>query len=107
MTQNVFFFIMFCIWGVIFMCLAVYIWFSKKPIGFWGNKNMFEVTDIRKYNHAMSKFYAVYSMVLIFLGLPLLTGAHIWVILSPAGAVAETIVIMAVYSLVIEKKYKR
>ena len=25
----------------------------KKAIGFWGNKKMFEVTDIRKYNHCL------------------------------------------------------
>lgn len=83
------------------MCLAIYIWFSKKAIGFWGNKNMFEVTDIRKYNHAMSKFYAVYGIVLFFLGLPLLTGAHKWITLSVTGAVVETIVLMVVYPLVI------
>ncbi|WP_292919569.1 MULTISPECIES: hypothetical protein [environmental samples] len=87
--------------------LGYYIWFSKKAIGFWGNKKMFEVTDIRKYNHAMSKFYVVHGMVFIFLGLPLLTGAHKWIILSVTGAVVETIVLMAVYSLVIKKKYKK
>lgn len=107
MEQNIFFFIIFCIGGIIYVCLAIYIWFSKKAIGFWGNKKMFEVTDIRKYNHAMSKFYVVHGMVFIFLGLPLLTGAHKWIILSATGAVVETIVLMAVYSLVIKKKYKK
>lgn len=77
MEQNIFFFIIFCIWGVIYVCLAIYIWFSKKAIGFWGNKKMFEVTDIRKYNHAMSKFYVVHGMVFIFLGLPLLVSAQV------------------------------
>ena len=68
---------------------------------------MFEVTDIRKYNHAMSKLYVVHGMVFIFLGLPLLTGTHKWIIFSVTGVVVETIVLMAVYSLVIKKKYKK
>lgn len=68
---------------------------------------MFEVTDIRKYNHAMSKLYVVHGMVFIFLGLPLLTGIHKWIIFSVTGVVVETIVLMAVYSLVIKKKYKK
>ena len=107
MKENIFFFTIFCIWDVIYVCLAIYIWFSKKAIRFWGNKKMFEVTDIKKYNHAMSKLYIVHSIVFILIGLPLLTGAHKWIILSVAGVVVETIVFMAVYSLVIKKKYKK
>ena len=44
MEENIFFFIILCIWAVIYLCLAVYIWFSKKAIAFWGNKKMFEVS---------------------------------------------------------------
>ena len=29
----------------------------KKAIGFWGNKKMFEVTDIKKYNHTTTQGY--------------------------------------------------
>lgn len=46
----------------------------KKAIGFWGNKKMFEVTDIRKYNHTMSKLYVAHGIVFILPGLPLLAG---------------------------------
>ena len=46
----------------------------KKAIGFWGNKKMFEVTDIRKYNHTMSKLYVAHDIVFILPGLPLLAG---------------------------------
>lgn len=67
-------FIIWCIGGSFYICLAVYIWFSKKPIAFWGNKKMFEVTDIRKYNHTMSKLYVAHGIVFILPGLPLLTG---------------------------------
>ena len=63
--------------------------------------------DKRKYNHAMSKLYVGHGFVYIFFGLPLLTGHHKWIILSAAGVVVETIIFMAVYSLVIKKKYKK
>ncbi|WP_243009049.1 hypothetical protein [Clostridium sp. AM58-1XD] len=53
---------------------------------------MFEVTDIKKYNHAMSKLYVAHGIVFILLGLPLLAGHPKWIFLSVAGAVVETIV---------------
>ena len=77
----------------------------KKAIYFWGKKKMFEVTDIKKYNHAMSKIYVAHGIVLILLGLPLLTGHHKWIIVSVAGVIVETIAFMVVYSFVIKKKY--
>ncbi len=107
MKGNIFFFILLCMWGVIYMCLAIYIWFSKKAIDFWGNKKTFEVTDIRKYNHAMSKLYVVNGMVFVLLGFPLLAGHSKWILLSAAGVVVESIVFIVVYSLVIRKKYKK
>ena len=107
MKENIFFFIILCIWGVLYICLAIYIWFSKKAIGFWGNRKMFEVTDIRKYNHAMSKLYVAHGIVFILLGLPLLTGHSGWILLSISGVVMETIVLIVVYSLAIRKKYKK
>lgn len=107
MKENIFFFIILCFWGVLYICLAIYIWFSKKAIGFWGNRKMFEVTDIRKYNHAMSKLYVAHGIVFILLGLPLLTGHSGWILLSIAGVVMETIVLIVVYSLAIRKKYKK
>lgn len=100
-------FIIWCIGGSFYICLAVYIWFSKKPIAFWGNKKMFEVTDIRKYNHAMSKLYCAYGIIFILLGLPLLAGYSQWIFLAAAGVAMETIVLRAVYSLVIKKIYKK
>ncbi len=108
MEGNAVGFILWCIGGVFFICLAVYIWFSKKAIAFWGKAKMFEVTDIKKYNHAMSKLYGAYGIVFILLGLPLLAGQNFnWILLSSAGVVMESIVLIAVYSLVIKKKYKK
>ena len=107
MEEAITSFITWCIWGIFFICLAVYIWFSKKAISFWGNKNTFEVTDIRRYNHALSKLYGAYGIVFILLGLPFLAGHPECVFLSIAGVVMESIALIVFYSLVIKKKYKK
>ena len=101
----------FLIWsaiGFLFVCLAIYACFSKKPVGFWANADVFEVSDIKKYNHAVAKLFCIFGIVLIILGIPLLAGQNSgWILLSVAGVMIESIVAMAVYSLVIEKKYKK
>ena len=101
----------FMIWsaiGCLFICLAIYSYFSKKPVGFWANADAFEVTDIKKYNHAVAKLFCIFGIVLIVLGIPLLAGQNSpWILLSVAGLVMESIIAMVVYTLVIEKKYKK
>lgn len=101
----------FLIWsaiGCLFVCLAIYACLSKKPVGFWANADVFEVSDIKKYNHAVAKLFCIFGIVLIILGIPLLAGQNSgWILLSVAGVMIESIVAMAVYSLVIEKKYKK
>ena len=71
-------FIVFCMIGGMFLCWAVYTWFSKKPkpMGFWANAEMFEVTDIKKYNHAVAKLFGTFGVVLMVLGFPLLAGQN-------------------------------
>lgn len=103
-------FIMFCILGCVFLGMALYTWFSKKPkpIGFWANAEMFEVTDVKNYNRAVAKLFAIFGIVLIILGFPLLAGQNsAWAILSIVGVMIGSIAAMAVYSAVIEKKYRK
>lgn len=103
-------FIIYCAIGCIFIGMAVYAWFSKKPrpMGFWANAEMFEVTDVKKYNRAVAKLFGVFGVVFIILGLPLLAGQNsAWSILSIVGVMVESIAAMAVYSTVIEKKYRK
>ncbi len=100
-------FLIWCAFGNMFLGLAVYAWFSKKPVRFWANAEVFQVTDTKKYNHALSKLFCIFGIILIALGIPLLPGQNsAWVLLSVAGMMVEGIIAMAVYSLVIEKKYK-
>ena len=90
------------------MCLGAYTWFSKKPMGFWANVEVFKVTDVKGYNHALSKLFCVYGIILIILGLPLLAGQNSpWIAVTILGAMLESIAAMIVYSVVIEKKYKK
>lgn len=99
-------FIIWCIFGSIFLCLAVYSWFSKKPMRFWANVEVFEVSDVKKYNYAVAKLFCIFGIVLIVLGVPLLIGQNsAWILLSVIGVMIESITVMAIYSLKIEKKY--
>ena len=96
--------------GLLFIIVGIYAFFSKKaqPMGFWANAKMFEVTDVRKYNAAMGKLFIGFGIVFILLGLPLLSGQNsALILLSAFGVMGETIITMAIYTLVIEKKYKK
>ena len=48
-----------------------------------------------------------YGIIFVVLGMPLLSGQNSpYILLSVLGVMTETIVTMAIYTLVIEKKYK-
>ncbi len=101
-------FLIWCMFGSMFFGFAAYAWVSVKPVGFWANANVFEVTDISKYNHAVAKLFCIFGIVTILLGIPLLTGTNSpWVLFTIFGLMAESILAMAVYTLIIEKKYKK
>lgn len=105
-------FIGFALWGLlgcIFIYLGIRSFFSKKPKGFWANAQLFEVNDVKKYNHAVGKLFFIFGIVLILLGLPLLflEKNPAWIIFSVVGIMIESIVLMAVYTMMIEKKYKK
>ena len=110
MTETMLAFTFWSIIGLLFIILGIYAFFSKKaqPMGFWANAKMFEVTDVRKYNAAMGKLFIGFGMIFIILGLPLLSGQNsALIILSAFGVMAEVILTMAIYTIVIEKKYKK
>ena len=110
MTEMMLAFTIWSIIGLLFIILGIYAFFSKKaqPMGFWANAKMFEVTDVRKYNAAMGKLFIGFGIIFIVLGLPLLSGQNsALILLSAFGVMAEVIVIMAIYTIVIEKKYKK
>lgn len=103
-------FIMWCVGGAAFILLGIYDIFSKKTraFGFWANAKTAEVNDIKAYNRALGKLWIVYGVFFILLGIPLLGGQNSpLAIVTIIGSMAEAIVVMAVYILVIEKKYRK
>lgn len=101
----------FIIWaavGVIILGIGIFSFFSKKPVGFWANAEMFDVEDYQKYNYAVGKLFCVYGIAFIVLGLPLLGGQNSsLVIISVLGVMVETILLMVIYTLGIERKYRK
>ena len=83
--------------------------FSKKtvPFGFWANAEVFEVTNIKAYNRAVGCLFIGFGIIFILLGLPLLLGQNSgWIVITILGAMVESVLTMAVYVTVIEKKYR-
>lgn len=101
-------FIIWAIGGCIMIGIGISAFFSKKAAGFWANVKAFPVKDIRKYNRATGKLFIIYGLIFIILGIPLLNGQNSpYILLSVLGVMLETIAIMAIYSLVIMRKYRK
>ena len=108
MPETLIGFIIWSLCGCLFIGMGIYAFGAKKAVGFWANAKMFEVTDLKKYNAAVGKLYCAMGVGFIALGLPLLSEEYIWLMmLSSGGVMAETIVVMVIYTTVIEKKYKK
>ena len=103
-------FIIWSIVGLVFIFLGIYVYFSKKEkaFGFWANAKMFEVNNVKAYNHALGKLYVAFGLIFILLGLPLCAGQNSpYIILTILGGMFEAIVTMTIYVVVIEKKYRK
>lgn len=100
-------FIVWAIVGALIICIGISAFFNKKAVGFWANIKPITVKDIKGYNRATGKLFVAYGLIFIILGLPLLSGQNsALILLSALGVMVETIAIMAIYSICIEKKYK-
>lgn len=107
MTGNMIGFVIWAMVGVIIISFGIRAYLSGKVADFWANIKSISVNDIMGYNHAVGKLFVIYGAILIALGLPLLSGQNSpFILLSVLGVMIETIVIMVVYSLCIERKYR-
>lgn len=109
MTESILAFVMWVLIGFIFIVLGIYDMCSKKeiPFGFWANAKLPSVTDVKGYNKALGKLWIGYGIVFILLGIPLLCGQNsAWIVVTILGTGFATIVIIAIYVTVIEKKYQ-
>ncbi|MDE6893393.1 MAG: hypothetical protein K2P50_16510 [Lachnospiraceae bacterium] len=103
----------FFIWslcGLLFLARGIYCMYAKKevPFGFWANADVAPVSNVPAYNRALGKLFTVAGVLFILLGLPLLSGQNkSGIIISILGAMVESIVLMAVYTVKIEGKYRR
>ncbi|MDE5873612.1 MAG: hypothetical protein K2H07_06830 [Lachnospiraceae bacterium] len=108
MSENIIAFIIWCVVGVLFIGIGIFAFTAQKPVGFWANAKVFEVTDVRKYNKACGILWCIFGLVFIALGIPLLAGQNSpMVLFSIIGVMAEVLVMMVVYTLAIEKKYRK
>ncbi len=107
MTEEMTAFIVWAIVGCIMIGIGIGAYVSKKPVGFWANVKTFPVKDTKGYNRAIGKLFVCYGDVFIVLGIPLLCGQNSpYIFLSVVGVMVETIIVMIIYSVVIEKKYR-
>ena len=91
----------------LFAALGLFCFFSRKPVGFWANAKPFAVSDVRGYNRACGWLWLGYSLLGILTGLPLLQPQNSpLVLLSVLGVVADTLALVLLYVLVIERKYR-
>ena len=94
--------------GCFLISMGITAFFKKNTMGFWANIKAAPVNDIKNYNYAVGKLFVLYGVVFILLGTQLLMGQNSpLILLSIVGVMIETIITMAIYSLVIEKKYKK
>ncbi len=101
----------FMIWaavGCLIIGMGISAFFREKAVGFWANVEVEPMSDIKHYNAATGKLLIAYGVVLMILGLPMLSGQNSpLIVLSVLGVMVETIAAMAIYTLVIVRKYKR
>lgn len=102
----------FLIWlfgGVMFIGFGIFAFRAEKPAGFWANAQVPEIENVKGYNKAVGKLWCVAGVIFILLGFPFLIAEQNSPLffISVAGVVVEIIVIMVVYSLGIERKYRK
>lgn len=108
MPEEMLGFLIWCAAGCLFIGFGVYALLAKRPVGFWANAEMFEVTDVKRYNRAMCKLFCGMGVVFVLLGLPLLSNHAGWIMLScGVGVMAEIMALVLIYTQVIEKKYRK
>ena len=108
MEGKVFVFLLWAALGLLFIGLGVAAFLAKKEVGFWSNVRPVPMKDVKGHNRAVGKLFIVYGLVTMVLGLPILLGQGSGgVVISVLGIVLETIVAMAVYTIVIQNKYEK
>lgn len=108
MTESMVGFLMWAAGGCLLMVFGLSAFRAKKEFGFWANVKTLPMKDVKAYNRAVGWLFIADGAVFVLLGLPLLAGGSSgWILVPVLGAMAEAIVTMAVYTIVIQKKYEK
>lgn len=104
-------FIGFIIWSAVFLVLlgiGILAWRSEKPVGFFSGVKPPEVTDIRRYNHAVAVLWFGYAGLFELIGLPFLFTERnpAWFLWMIPGTVVISIGLTIVYSRIL-RRYER
>lgn len=107
MNGSIIGFVIWAIVGCIMIAFGIHAFVAKKPVGFWANAETMKVNDVKGYNRATGKLFVAYGLIFILLGLPMLGEQNNALILvSVLGVMFETVAMMGIYVLYIEKKYR-
>ena len=104
--------IVFCIWSLsalLFFVFGICTLSAKKPTPFWTHERKIEVSNVKAYNKAVAILYFVYSFVILILGIPMLLSSQnsAGFIIPVLGLPIASILVIAVYVMCIEAKYRR
>ena len=100
--------IVFCVWSLsslLFVVFGICALSAKKPTVFWTHERKIEVSNVKAYNKALALLYFVYSFVILILGIPMQNSAGF--IIPVLGLPIASILMIAVYVVCIESKYRR
>ncbi len=94
--------------GCLIIGIGISAFFRKKAVGFWANIEVEPMNDIKNYNYAVGKLLIAYGVIFVLLSLPMLSGQNSpLIIFSVLGVMFETIAAMAIYTLIIARRYKK
>ena len=104
--------IVFCVWSLsslLFVVFGICTLSAKKPMPFWTHERKIEVRDVKAYNKAVAFLYFVYAFTILILGVPMLFSRQnsAGFIIPVLGLPIASILMIAVYAICIEAKYRR
>lgn len=101
----------FVIWSAVSLVIVffgIHTYRSDKPVYFFANDSApLNVEDVSGYNHALAKLFFAYAVLLFLCGLPLLSDSKVLLIITMLGTVFSTLILIGVYVMKIESKYRK
>lgn len=110
MAEGIIAFIIWIMVSLVFVVIGIYDLRAEEVVGFWSNgkKPIVKDENLKAYNKAVGILWIAFALVFMLLGFPLLAGDNSpLIVITLLGSLADIVALMAVYVLVIEKKYCR